>query len=155
MIAVVQRVTSASVTVEGTVTGACEKGLAILLGVAPEDTSKEVKILAEKIAKLRIFSDEAGKMNLSVTDIGGGAVVVSQFTLMANCSHGNRPDFFGAASPSIAEPLYEEFADYLETLIPGPVGRGVFGADMHYEIHNDGPVTILLDTNKLGKRKQS
>ena len=153
MIAVVQRVTSASVTVEGTVTGACGQGLAILLGVAPEDSSKEVKILAQKIAKLRIFSDEAGKMNLSVIDIGGGAVVVSQFTLMANCSHGNRPDFFGAASPAIAEPLYEEFANYLETLIPGNVGRGVFGADMHYEIHNDGPVTILLDTNQLGKKK--
>ena len=153
MIAVVQRVTSASVTVEGTVTGACGQGLAILLGVAPQDTSKEVKILAEKIAKLRIFSDEAGKMNLSVIDIGGGAVVVSQFTLMANCSHGNRPDFFGAASPAIAEPLYERFADILDTLLPAPVGRGVFGADMHYEIHNDGPVTIILDTKNLGKKK--
>jgi D-tyrosyl-tRNA(Tyr) deacylase len=72
---------------------------------------------------------------------------------MANCSHGNRPDFFGAASPALAEPLYEEFADYLETLLPAPVGRGVFGADMHYEIHNDGPVTIILDTKNLGKKK--
>lgn len=155
MIAVVQRVRSASVTVEGTVTGACGQGLAILLGVAPEDTSQEAKLLAEKIAKLRIFSDDAGKMNRSVVEIGGGAVVVSQFTLLANCSHGNRPDFFGAASPAIAEPLYEEFARLLEGLIPGPVGRGVFGADMLYEIHNDGPVTILLDTHQLGKKKQS
>ncbi len=153
MIAVVQRVTKASVTVEGRSTGACGQGLAILLGVCPEDSSKEAKILAEKIAKLRIFSDEAGKMNLSVTDIGGGAVVVSQFTLMANCAHGNRPDFFGAAPPSLAEPLYEEFTDLLSALLPGPVGRGIFGADMHYEIHNDGPVTIILDTKNLGKKK--
>lgn len=152
MIAVVQRVRSASVTVEGRVTGSCGQGLAILLGVAPEDTAQEAKILAEKIAKLRIFSDEAGKMNRSVVDVGGGAVVVSQFTLLANCSHGNRPDFFGAAPPAIAEPLYDQFADLLEALLPGPVGRGVFGEDMLYEIHNDGPVTILLDTNKLGKK---
>ena len=153
MIAVVQRVSAASVSVDGRITGACGQGLAILLGVAPDDTSKEVRVLAEKIAKLRIFSDQAGKMNLSVIDIGGGAVVVSQFTLLANCSHGNRPDFFGAAAPAIAEPLYEEFSNLLEGLIPGPVGRGVFGADMHYEIHNDGPVTILLDTHQLGRKK--
>ena len=153
MIAVVQRVTSAAVTLEGRITGQCGKGLAILLGVCPEDTEKEAKILAEKIAKLRIFTDEAGKMNLSVVDVGGGAVVVSQFTLMANCSHGNRPDFFGAASPAIAEPLYEQISDILEGLLPAPVGRGVFGADMHYEIHNDGPVTIILDTKNLGKKK--
>ena len=120
MIAVLQRVTSAKVTVEGKVTGECEKGLAILLGVCPEDTETEARILAEKIAKLRIFSDEAGKMNLSVADVGGGAVVVSQFTLMANCSHGNRPDFFGAASPAVAEPLYEKFTDLLEALLPAP-----------------------------------
>ncbi|MBQ8289164.1 MAG: D-tyrosyl-tRNA(Tyr) deacylase [Clostridia bacterium] len=153
MIAVVQRVTSAAVTVEGKITGQCGQGLAILLGVCPEDTEAEAKILAEKIAKLRIFSDEAGKMNRSVVDIGGGAVVVSQFTLMANCSHGNRPDFFGAAPPSIAEPLYGKFTDLLENLLPAPVGRGVFGANMHYEIHNDGPVTIILDTKNLGKKK--
>ena len=153
MIAVLQRVTSATVTVEGKITGACGQGLAILLGVCPEDTETEAKILAEKIAKLRIFSDEAGKMNRSVVDVGGGAVVVSQFTLMANCSHGNRPDFFGAASPAIAEPLYEKFTDWLEFLLPSPVGRGVFGADMHYEIHNDGPVTIILDTKTLGKKR--
>ena len=153
MIAVVQRVTSAKVVVEGKITGECKQGLAILLGVCPEDTEAQGKLLAEKIAKLRIFSDEAGKMNRSVVDIGGGAVVVSQFTLMANCSHGNRPDFFGAAPPSIAEPLYEKFTDLLETLLPAPVGRGIFGADMHYEIHNDGPVTIILDTKNLGKKK--
>lgn len=153
MIAVLQRVTSASVKVEGKITGQCGEGLAILLGICPEDTEVEAKILAEKIAKLRIFSDDMGKMNRSVVDIGGGAVVVSQFTLMANCSHGNRPDFFGAAPPSIAEPLYEKFTDLLEALLPAPVGRGVFGADMHYEIHNDGPVTIILDTKNLGKKK--
>lgn len=153
MIAVLQRVRSASVTVEGAVTGECGPGLAILLGVAPEDTEREAKILAEKIAKLRIFTDEAGKMNRSVVDIGGGAVVVSQFTLMANCSHGNRPEFFGAAPPAVAEPLYERFADLLEALLPAPVGRGVFGAKMLYEIHNDGPVTIILDTKNLGKKK--
>ncbi len=153
MIAVLQRVTSASVTVEGKITGECGRGLAVLLGVCPEDTEAEAKLLAEKIAKLRIFSDEAGKMNLSVVDVGGGAVVVSQFTLMANCSHGNRPDFFGAAPPSLAKPLYEKFTAILESLLPAPVGRGIFGADMHYEIHNDGPVTIILDTKNLGKKK--
>ncbi len=153
MIAVLQRVSSAKVTVDGAVTGSCEAGLAILLGVRPEDSGAEAKILAEKISKLRIFSDEAGKMNRSVIDIGGGAVVVSQFTLMANCSHGNRPDFFAAASPAHAEPLYEEFCAILSGLLPSPVGKGVFGADMQYEIHNDGPVTIILDTKDLCKKK--
>lgn len=154
MIAVVQRVRSASVTVDGAVTGSCELGLAVLLGVAPEDTADDARILAEKIAKLRIFTDEAGKMNRSVIDVGGGAVVVSQFTLLANCSHGNRPEFFGAAAPSLAEPLYEQFTQLLAALLPKPVGKGVFGAHMQYEIHNDGPVTIILDSKNLGKKKK-
>ena len=153
MKAVYQRVSHASVTVDGEVIGQIGEGVLLLVGVCPEDTSAEAALLAHKVANMRVFCDEQDKMNLSVLDIGGGVLAVSQFTLCANTKHGRRPDFFGAASPALAEPLYEEFADYLETLLPAPVGRGVFGADMHYEIHNDGPVTIILDTKNLGKKK--
>ena len=153
MKAVLQRVTHAEVEVDGNEVGRCGHGFLILLGVAQGDTEREAELLCKKIVNLRVFEDDAGKMNRSILDVNGEALVISQFTLMANCSHGNRPDFFGAASPAIAEPLYERFADILDTLLPAPVGRGVFGADMHYEIHNDGPVTIILDTKNLGKKK--
>lgn len=149
MIAVIQRVTHAQVTVEGSVTGRCQAGLLILLGVAPEDSQVDAEKLAVKIAKLRIFCDEQGKMNRSVNDVGGGALVVSQFTLLANCVHGNRPDFLNAAPPAQANELYEYFAGLLEKLISGGVERGVFGADMQVELCNDGPVTILLDSKQL------
>ncbi len=154
MIAVVQRVKSACVKVDGQITGECGRGLAILLGVAIGDTEKDADLLAEKIAKLRIFKDADGKMNLSVIDVGGSCVVVSQFTLLANYKHGNRPDFFGAESPNLAEPLYNYFADKLSLLLGKEVGRGVFGADMMFEILNDGPVTIVMDSNILKTKKQ-
>ncbi len=152
MIAVVQRVKSASVTVENTVTGSCERGFAILLGVAKGDEKKDAELLAAKISKLRVFSDSEGKMNLSINDIKGDAVVVSQFTLLADYAKGNRPDYFGAEVPSLAIPLYDHFISELDKNICGRVSSGVFGADMTYLIINDGPVTIVMDSEKL-KRK--
>jgi len=155
MIAVIQRVKRASVKVEGRITGACEKGLAILLGVAEGDCEKDAALLADKISKLRIFCDENDKMNLSLKDIGGGAVVVSNFTLLANYRHGNRPDFMGAASPENANALYEEFIKLFSDNLGKEVGRGVFGASMEYEIINDGPVTIVMDSNILKMPKKN
>lgn len=153
MIAVLQRVFSASVVADGVPSGKCGKGYLILLGVLKEDTSADALLLAEKIAKLRVFSDENGKMNLSVTDVSGGALVVSNFTLGANYSHGNRPDFFESAPPSVAEPLYDEFSALLRERI-GLVETGVFGADMQISMEADGPVTIVMDSLKLGKGKK-
>ena len=150
MIAVLQRVRRASVVADGTPAGKIEKGLLILLGVGVSDTEKEGAALAEKIAKLRIFEDEGGKMNLSVNDIGGGALVVSNFTLLANYSHGNRPEYFGAARPDVAIPLYEDFVRRLSLLIP-QVETGVFGADMTIDMEAWGPVTIVMDSEKLRK----
>ena len=152
MKAVLQRVTYAKVTVEGVVTGEIDKGLAILLGVAEGDTELDADLLAAKIVKCRIFCDESDKMNLSLIDIDGGAIVVSQFTLMANYKKGNRPDFLSAAAPAEANRLYEYFIAEFEKLLGKSVGRGVFGADMAYEIHNDGPVTIVMDSEVLKKK---
>jgi len=152
MKAVIQRVKRASVTVDGKITGSCGQGLAILLGVAKGDEKTDADLLAAKISKLRIFSDENGKMNLSVNDVKGDVTVVSQFTLLADYSHGNRPDYFGAAEPETANALYEYFKSTLGTLISGKVSSGVFGADMVYEIINDGPVTIVMDSEKLKKK---
>ncbi len=149
MIAVIQRVTRASVTVEGEVVGKCGHGLAILLGVANGDSTDDAQKLASKISKLRIFCDNNGKMNLSVNDIGGSALVISQFTLLANYAKGNRPDYFNAAPPDQANGLYEYFCEEFEKLIHGEVGRGVFGADMLCEFLNDGPVTIVMDSKEL------
>ncbi len=151
MKAVIQRVSSAKVTVEGKITGECGKGLAILLGVAEGDGERDAELLAQKIAKLRIFTDENDKMNLSLIDIGGSAVVVSQFTLLANYKKGNRPDYLAAASPDEANRLYEYFIAHFEEAIGKSVGRGVFGAHMAYDIHNDGPVTIVMDSDVLKK----
>ena len=146
MKAVLQRVSEASVKVDGEIVGACAAGLMILLGVSGEDTEKDADILAAKIAKLRIFTDENDKMNLSVQDIGGSVLVVSNFTLGADIAKGNRPSFTGAAHPSVAEPLYEYFCEKL--VAEGvPVERGVFGAHMDITLHADGPVTILMDSN--------
>lgn len=155
MIAVLQRVKSARVSVDGRVTGECGEGFAILLGVANGDSELDADLLAAKISKLRVFRDENDKMNRSIVDIGGSAVVVSQFTLLANYKHGNRPDFLSAAAPNIAEPLYEYFCDRLSLLIGSSVGRGVFGADMLYEIANNGPVTIVMDSNVLKTKKNT
>ena len=145
MRALVQRVSSASVTVDGETIGEIGPGLLILVCAMPGDTGDTGARLAEKIAKLRLFKDEAGKMNLSLAQIGGAALVVSQFTLAADTSRGNRPGFSGAAKPDEAKALYESFADDL-TGLGIPVARGRFGADMAVALVNDGPVTLWLDT---------
>lgn len=148
MIAVIQRVKHSSVEVDGEIKGACGAGLMILLGVARGDGENDARLLAQKIAKLRIFCDENGKMNLSVKDIDGEALVVSQFTLLANYKKGNRPDYFGAEDPQRADELYEYFVSLMREEIKH-VGTGVFGADMKVNILNDGPVTIVMDSNQL------
>ena len=150
MIAVIQRAASASVVADGIPAGKCGKGLFILCGVVDGDGVEDADILAAKVAKLRIFTDANDKMNLSVTDIGGSALVVSNFTLGADVSHGNRPSFTGAAAPAIAEPLYERFCEQLQAA-GVPVEKGVFGADMQIDLVADGPVTILMDS-KIWKK---
>ena len=150
MTAVIQRVTRARVVADGVPAGACGEGLVILLGVMQGDAEEDAVRLAEKIAKLRIFSDENDKLNLSVTDIGGGALVVSNFTLAANYKKGNRPDYLNAAPPREAEALYLFFADKLRSLI-GKVETGVFGAHMDIDIQANGPITIVMDSNVLKK----
>lgn len=148
MIAVIQRVKNSSVSIDGVVNGTCGHGLMILLGVAKGDTEDDARLLAAKISKLRIFCDENGKMNLSVKDVDGEVLVVSQFTLLANYKKGNRPDYFGAAEPQIAIPLYEYFVELMKAEVKH-VGTGIFGADMQVSILNDGPVTIVMDSNQL------
>ena len=148
MRAVIQRVKSASVTVEGKVVSEVSKGLLVFLGVAQEDTPDAVNYMASKIANLRIFEDEEGLMNLSVLDVGGEALVVSQFTLCGDCRKGRRPSFIDAARPEKADPLYQAFMDEISRL-GVPVKAGIFQAMMDVELINDGPVTILLDSNKL------
>ena len=147
MIAVIQRINSASVVADGEPAGKAENGLFILLGVKAGDTSDICLRMADKISKMRIFEDDNGKMNLSVTDVGGSALVVSNFTLCASCRKGNRPDFFGAEKPEAANALYEEFSARLR----GNgihVENGVFGADMTITAALCGPVTIILDSEK-------
>lgn len=144
MRAVIQRVTRASVTVEGDRVSEIRDGLLILLGIGPEDDEEKARAMTKKIAALRIFQDEADKMNLSVRDIGGSAIVVSQFTLYADCRKGNRPSFVGAAAPSLASPLVDRFAELLEEQ-GVPTQTGVFGAHMDVELLNSGPVTIILE----------
>lgn len=146
MRAVVMRVKHASVTIDGRVNGAIGKGLLILLGVAPTDTPALCDKLAEKALGLRIFCDENGKMNRSLADVGGQVLVVSQFTLFADCKKGKRPSFFGAAAPELADALYERFLDDCRARGFEP-RHGEFGADMQVESCNDGPVTIPLDTD--------
>lgn len=144
MRAVVQRVLSASVTVDGKVVSSINKGLLVLLAVNGEDTSKDAQWLAGKVSRLRIFSDDDGKMNDSVADINGEILVISQFTLYGSCRKGNRPSFSTSAPPEIAKPLYKEFSDLLRK--QHIVGTGVFGADMKVDLCNDGPVTLVIDT---------
>ncbi len=149
MRAVVQRVRRGSVRVDDRVVGEIERGLVVLLGVTHTDGEAEAARLADKIAHLRIFEDAAGKMNLSVLDLGFGVLAVSQFTLYANARRGRRPDFIAAAPPAIAEPLVGRFVQALRDQGVAPVAQGVFGAHMLVEILNDGPVTIILDTAEL------
>jgi D-aminoacyl-tRNA deacylase len=144
MRAVIQRVSQSSVTVEGEVVAQIGQGLVILLGVAPTDSIAKAEQMTEKIAYLRIFEDENEKMNLSVLDVGGEAIVVSQFTLYADTSRGRRPSFIGAAKPDLAEPLVTAFTEML-TKRGVPTQTGVFGAHMAVALENDGPVTIIME----------
>ncbi|MBQ9746555.1 MAG: D-tyrosyl-tRNA(Tyr) deacylase [Clostridia bacterium] len=148
MIAVIQRVKCASVVSDGVPTGSIEAGLMLLLGVKKGDRENDALLLAEKISKLRIFSDENGKMNRSVKDIGGGALIVSNFTLCANYAHGNRPDYMEAEKPPRATELYEHFVSLMRERVAS-VGTGVFGADMEITMKADGPVTIVMDSEIL------
>ncbi len=142
----VQRVSRASVTVAGAVCGAIGPGLLVFLGVEEADTTADAEWLAGKLTALRIFSDEAGKMNRDVCETGGDVLVVSQFTLHASTKKGNRPSFIRAARPEQAVPLYEDFKARVAAALDKPVAAGVFGADMQVELVNDGPVTLWLDS---------
>ena len=148
MKAVIQRVTNASVVVEGKEIGAIDNGFLILLGVCEGDTAEDADILARKTANLRVFEDEAGKMNKSLLDLGYSTLVISQFTLCADCKKGNRPSFIKAAKPGEAIPLYELYMEKLRENGVENVQHGEFGADMKVSLLNDGPVTILYDTNE-------
>lgn len=144
MRALIQRVNQASVSVDGQVIGSCNKGLLILLGVGQDDTATNAQRLWDKIFRLRIFSDEMGKTNLSLADVGGEVLVVSQFTLFADCRRGNRPSFVEAAPPKLAEELYEHFCALARKDV-SHVAQGVFGADMQVALVNDGPFTVWLE----------
>ena len=151
MRAVLQRVTHAKVSVDGETTGEIGPGFLILLGVAPEDTEKQAQYLSGKCVGLRVFSDEEGRMNRELSDIGGSLLVVSQFTLYGDCRKGKRPNFMGAAKGEQANRLYKYFVDCCREL-GVTVQTGVFGADMKVELLNDGPVTILMDTDQMMKQ---
>ena len=144
MRAVLQRVTEASVKVDGKITGAIKEGLLILVGVEDADTQEDIEWLTKKIAGCRIFNDENGVMNRSVMEIGGGLLAVSQFTLMASTKKGNRPSYIRASKGPVAEPMYEKFCQTLEKESGIKVEKGIFGADMKVSLLNDGPVTIIM-----------
>lgn len=142
---VIQRVSEASVCIDGCVKGKINRGLLLLVGVAEGDCQEDMDYAVRKIVQMRIFSDEKGKMNQSIQDIGGAILSISQFTLLADTKKGNRPAFTGAARPEFASPFYESFNQSLSAFVP--VETGVFGADMQISLVNDGPVTIVLDTH--------
>lgn len=146
MKAVIQRVSHASVTIEGRVKSRIEQGYLILFGIGNEDSQEDIDWLVHKIVNLRIFDDEQGVMNRNILDVSGNIIVVSQFTLMASYKKGNRPSWIRAAGHEVAVPLYESFVSALSTALGRPVGTGEFGADMKVELLNDGPVTICMDT---------
>ncbi|MGY5849959.1 D-aminoacyl-tRNA deacylase [Salegentibacter sp. F14] len=143
---VLQRVSKASVRINHEINAVINNGLLILLGIENTDTGEDIKWLCNKIVKMRIFNDNEGVMNDSLIDVGGDAIVVSQFTLHASTKKGNRPSYLQAAKPEVAIPLYEKFVETLEEKLGKPVGTGEFGADMKVELINDGPVTILMDS---------
>ncbi len=143
---VIQRVLKSSVTIDGEIVAAIESGLLILLGIVPEDSQEDINWLVTKIANLRIFNDIEGVMNLSLRDINGEVIVVSQFTLHATTKKGNRPSYIAAAKPDVAVPIYEKFVADLEKTLNKKVQTGKFGADMKVKLINDGPVTIIIDT---------
>lgn len=151
MRAVITRTTGAALTIGGAEHARIGKGLLVLLGITQTDTERQATYLAEKCAGLRIFEDENGKLNLALSDVGGEMLVVSNFTLYADCSHGRRPDFLAAAKPGQAVPLYEFFQAELRRL-GVPFQTGVFGADMQIDHVNDGPVTIIMDTDQMMKK---
>jgi D-tyrosyl-tRNA(Tyr) deacylase len=153
VIAVLQRANAAAVRVDGQVVGEIGRGLLILLGVSREDGREDAERLAAKISKCRIFKDAEDKMNLSLLEVGGGALVVSNFTLLADYHHGNRPNYFAAAEPAVAEELYEYFVALLKKEV-AEVATGVFGADMKISLEADGPVTIVMDSNVLKPKKE-
>jgi D-aminoacyl-tRNA deacylase len=146
MRAVLQRTAFASVKVDGNITGSIQKGLLVLMGVEDADTSEDIEWLSSKIVNLRIFDDENGVMNLSVKDVDGDVLLVSQFTLHASTKKGNRPSYIKASKPDFAIPMYEKMITQLETDLGKKIQTGIFGADMKVELLNDGPVTILIDT---------
>ena len=150
MRAVVHRVLKSELKIDGKIHSSIEKGLIVFFGVTDSDTMEDAKVLADKIVKLRIFEDENGKMNLSLNDIGGSLHIISQFTLYADCHHGNRPSFILASRPEKAVPIYEFFIDKCKEQVANKVETGVFGADMKIDYINDGPITILLEV-KEGK----
>ncbi len=151
MKAILQRVSNARVDIENKTVGEIEKGFLILLGVENGDEQRDAEVLAAKLSGLRIFTDENDKMNLSLTDVGGGVLVISNFTLCADCSHGRRPSFISAARPETAEPLYEYFCKKMTDNGISRVEKGVFGADMQVSLTNDGPVTIEINSKDLKK----
>jgi D-aminoacyl-tRNA deacylase len=146
MIAVVQRVSEASVTINNEIVGKISKGLLVLWGIAQDDTEEDIQWLSQKLLQLRIFGDSEGKMNLSILDIKGDILLISQFTLLANTKKGNRPSFIEAAKPELAIPLYEKSIQVIEQFLNKPIEKGVFGADMKVSLVNDGPVTIILNS---------
>jgi D-tyrosyl-tRNA(Tyr) deacylase len=146
MIAVIQRVSKAGVTIEATKKAEIKQGLLVLLGIEEADNEEDVQWLSKKIANMRIFGDEDDKMNLSLRDVNGDILVISQFTLHANTKKGNRPSFIKAAKPDVAIPLYEKFLNYMELTIGKKVFSGEFGANMTVDLVNDGPVTIIIDS---------
>ncbi len=146
MRAVLQRTTFASVKVDGNITGSIQKGLLVLIGIEDADTAEDINWLSSKIVNLRVFDDENGVMNLSVKDVDGDILLISQFTLHANTKKGNRPSYIKASKPDIAIPMYEKMIAQLETDISKKIQTGIFGADMKVELLNDGPVTIVIDT---------
>jgi len=150
MIAVVQRVSEASVTIDGIVKSSIQNGLLVLLGIEDADNGEDIEWLANKIVNLRIFNDQDGVMNVSVKDVPGDIIVVSQFTLHASTKKGNRPSYIKASKGEIAIPLYEKFIEVISGALEKPVQTGGFGADMKVSLLNDGPVTIIIDTkNKV------
>ncbi len=153
MIAVLQRADEASVRVDGKIVGEIGRGLLVLLGVSAEDTLEDAELLCKKILACRIFTDENDKMNLSVRDVGGSVLVVSNFTLLANYAHGNRPEYMRAARPEAARALYEYFTELVRR-DGTPVATGEFGADMKVHLVGDGPVTIVMDSDQLKRKKE-
>ena len=142
----IQRVKKASVTIEGKIISLINNGLLLFIGITEDDTQEDIQWLTKKVANIRLFDDENGVMNLSVMDIDGEILAVSQFTLMASTKKGNRPSYIKAAKPEISVPLYEQFCTEMELAVNKPIKRGVFGADMKVELLNDGPVTIFIDS---------